>query len=640
MKLTLKNAAVVLISLFGLVCLLPSYVIAGKVHLPITIDYPLLRSFALYAAFNDPGKTAHVLNVNNGCRKIILSDPRYSMEKSHIRLETKVRVSAGISQKEKCVKPVKWEGFLSLIQIPRIDDRRWMLTFETAASTILDMNHKPAKPPDVVRKLIDAWVYDYLDNFNVNLAPPLSQVRELLRELFPTDLFFLAEKMMYTMTVAKVSPDPDALRIYVMFETDDVYAVKKELREKLSSAAEIEETTELWHAWDSFLVYILDALICERLSKDDRQILMDTLLETRHSFVSEMSNKTLTKNFIREEFITAWEQLSPVFRKNLGDKPCRNLLSYLAFFTAADTLAAFDTMILDLGIEMNRNTLIFLARLLSNGKPVNLDYQPDIDKKLRKIIGIEPLPEKADPPRKTDKATKSTSKHTSLRINKKSLYNTLASLFCSTAWAQEDNPSTADDTIKKWIFSPEELDAYVERIKILLHDISDYRLKESAIPDHYNDLYRHIVFATAWQESCFRQFKIKNGEVVYLRSYNDTSVGLMQINEIVWRGMYDREKLRWDIEYNAEVGCRIIDLYLTRYALRRMKRLNFKKPLENDTLAQIVYAMYNGGPRQFYKFLKRDKREQLYLSDHLFWDKYVWIKNGEWDNVRKCLIGG
>jgi hypothetical protein len=640
MKPTFKNAALFLTSLLGLLCLFPSYAIAGKVHLPITIDYPLLRSLALYAAYTDPGKTAHVLNVNNGCREIILSDPRYSMEKSYIRLETKVHVRSGISKKSKCIKPVEWEGFLRLIQIPKIDDKQWILSFETADSTLLDMNHKPAKPPDVVRKLIDAWVYDYLNNFSINLAPPLSQVKALLRELFPPDLYFLAEKMMYTMIAGKVYPDPDALRIYVVFDTDDVYAVKKELTEKLSAKAEIEKTTEIWHTWDSFLVYIIDALICEPLSKDDRQILLDTLLEARHSFVSEMSKKSLTKNFVREEFIVAWEQLSPVLRKNLGDEPCQDLLSYLAFFTVADALEAFDKMILDLGIEMNRNTLIFLARLLSNGKPVSLDYQPDIDKKLRKIIGIEPLPDEVSRPRKTTKSKNTANKHTSIRKTRSYLYHALASLFCSTAWAQEDNSSIVDDTTKKWIFSREELDAYLERIKILLHDISDHTLEKSTIPDHYYELYRHIVFATAWQESCFRQFKIKNGSVAYLRSYNDTSVGIMQINEIVWRGMYDREKLRWDIEYNAEVGCQIIDLYLTRYALKRMKKLNFKKPLENDTLAQIVYAMYNGGPRQFYKFLKRNKREKLFLSDHLFWDKYMWVKNGEWDNVRKCLIGG
>jgi hypothetical protein len=640
MKLTLKKGAVVLASLFGFLCLLSSYAFAGKVNLPITIDYSFLRSLALYAAFTDTGKTAQVLNVNNGCRKIILSDPHYSAEKSYICLDTKVHVRAGTFQKAKCIDPVEWEGYLHLTQIPKIDNRQWMLTFETADTTILDMNHQPAKPPDAIRELIEVWAYDYLDNFSINLAPPLSQVKELLHELFPPDLVFLAEKMMYSMTVGNVSPDPDALRVYVMVETDDVYAVKKDLQKKLSSKEDIEKTTELWHAWDSFLVYILDALICKRLSDDDRQIVMDTLLETRHSFVSEMSNKTLTKNFVREEFTMAWEQLSPVFRKNLGDEPCRNLSSYLAFFTVADALVAFDKVIFDLGIEMNRNTLIFLARLLSKGKPVSLDYQPDIDKKLRKIIGIQPFPEKPDPPCKSDNMKKSRSEHTIIKTNQKFLYSTFASLLCSTAWAQESIPAKKDDEIEQWIFSPEELDAYLERIRNLLHDISDHMLENTTIPDHYYELYRHIVLATAWQESCFRQFKIKNGEVVYLRSYNDTSVGLMQINETVWRGMYDREKLRWDIAYNAEVGCRIIDLYLTRYALRRMKSLNFKKPLENDTLAQIVYAMYNGGPRQFYNFLKRNKREQLYLSDSLFWDKYIWVKNGEWDNVRKCLIGG
>ena len=106
----------------------------------------------------------------------------------------------------------------------------------------------------------------------------------------------------------------------------------------------------------------------------------------------------------------------------------------------------------------------------------------------------------------------------------------------------------------------------------------------------------------AWQESCFRQFVREEGKLAYLISYNNTSVGLMQINERVWRGLYDPRRLRWDIGYNASAGCEISGLYLRRYVLRKMDP---KKPFDAELQARLVYAIYNGGPSQYRKFLKR-----------------------------------
>ncbi|MCK7502733.1 MAG: hypothetical protein MZV70_00625 [Desulfobacterales bacterium] len=54
--------------------------------------------------------------------------------------------------------------------------------------------------------------------------------------------------------------------------------------------------------------------------------------------------------------------------------------------------------------------------------------------------------------------------------------------------------------------------------------------------------------ATAWlgAESCWRQFLGTENEVRPIVSYNQTSVGLMQINERVWRGIYRPDNLRWN----------------------------------------------------------------------------------------------
>jgi hypothetical protein len=104
--------------------------------------------------------------------------------------------------------------------------------------------------------------------------------------------------------------------------------------------------------------------------------------------------------------------------------------------------------------------------------------------------------------------------------------------------------------------------------------------------------------------------------------------------------MYDRYHLRWDIRYNAAAGCEILDLYLGKYTLDRIKKMKGGKTLDNDTFARIVYAMYNGGPGQFEKILKRKKKGTFYSSDTLYFEKYSWLKNSQWGNIRQCLIGG
>jgi soluble lytic murein transglycosylase-like protein len=142
--------------------------------------------------------------------------------------------------------------------------------------------------------------------------------------------------------------------------------------------------------------------------------------------------------------------------------------------------------------------------------------------------------------------------------------------------------------------------------------------------------------ATAWQESCWRQFVRAGDKIRCLRSYNQTSVGLMQINERVWRGIYSRQKLRWDIAYNAKAGCEILKKYLMRYGLNKM---DAQQPEELDLLIKSVYAMYNGGPKQFQRYMERSQRNKLFLSDVLFAQKLAWVEGGVFEKALKCLGG-
>lgn len=101
---------------------------------------------------------------------------------------------------------------------------------------------------------------------------------------------------------------------------------------------------------------------------------------------------------------------------------------------------------------------------------------------------------------------------------------------------------------------------------------------------------------------CWRQYVVKDDKIVPLRS-SSGDVGIMQVNERVWRGFYDQQKLRWDIDYNSNAGAEVLMNYLVRYAVRHGEQ---NQPGGMVNLARASYSAYNGGPRQVSRYRRDD----------------------------------
>ncbi|MBF0169927.1 MAG: lytic transglycosylase domain-containing protein [Nitrospinae bacterium] len=208
------------------------------------------------------------------------------------------------------------------------------------------------------------------------------------------------------------------------------------------------------------------------------------------------------------------------------------------------------------------------------------------------------------------------------------------------AWAKEKDETGQPDlnTALPWIPEKNDRREYVARVRTLLAEKVKRRERNAPAPVELRPWFGQMIAATAWQESCFSQFRLAGERPAYLRSYNGSSVGLMQINERVWRGMYEIPSLRWDIAYNADAGIDILSLYLSRFALpsAAKKKLDLPPP----HLAGALYAMYNGGPGQFSKYLSRKQKGKLYESDRLFAEKYERVVKGDWEMTKGCLATG
>jgi soluble lytic murein transglycosylase-like protein len=156
--------------------------------------------------------------------------------------------------------------------------------------------------------------------------------------------------------------------------------------------------------------------------------------------------------------------------------------------------------------------------------------------------------------------------------------------------------------------------------------------KRGKVPKSVQSIYDSLYRATAWQESCWRQFVERRGELQPIRS-SAGSIGMMQVNQHVWRGIYDVAKLSNDIAYNARAGNEILVHYLVDYAIKKKEH---EITGSDDNLARATYAVYNGGPRHLSRYRMPETKKSLRAIDEAFWRKYERIKQHGANAVRQC----
>jgi len=199
-----------------------------------------------------------------------------------------------------------------------------------------------------------------------------------------------------------------------------------------------------------------------------------------------------------------------------------------------------------------------------------------------------------------------------------------------SAWAGSSN-----ERLKLWVPRKSELPEYLPIIRDLLTDSANSTAETNQLDDSVKKLFQYLVLATAWQESCWRQYVIKNRKVVTLRS-SSGDTGLMQINESVWRGLYNIQKLRWDTAYNVQAGVEVLHRYLVKYSLKRGEQKH-KGGLDN--LARSAYSAYNAGPDQTSRYRDPNAPSAHQKTDASFWMKYQAVKQGKELQVAECLGG-
>ena len=170
--------------------------------------------------------------------------------------------------------------------------------------------------------------------------------------------------------------------------------------------------------------------------------------------------------------------------------------------------------------------------------------------------------------------------------------------------------------------------SYGHAIGQVLDLTARYQLQNDPADDSVSRSWPLLVKATAWQESCWRQFVIKHRRVWYLESPSG-DIGLMQINKYVWRGFYNLTRVRWDTIYNVSAGAQI----LRRFLAESSSHLHSNDPV---LVARAAYAAYNGGPAAYDRWRRPGEPPALRAIDQSFWSKYSAIAAGRSFDILSC----
>lgn len=624
------------------ICLLglglgPAAALAETVALPVTIDYPLLRRLVVEQSFPGPDESALVVDEAGGCTRIEISRPEFSPEREYLRLRCRLKFRVGVGLAGRCLNPVDWQGYIELVQQPHLSKGDWRLGFTTLESRLFTAAGEPANVAQTVYDLIKGRVHAYLDRKTLNLAPPVKEMSQFLPLVVYPENRPRVDAWLKSLRPGKIEVRPLDVRVQILM---DVQPGPPSGEETLAlSQDELQRFTEGWQGWDAFLVYWIDYLAKDPLSPDERRLLLETLLETRYRFVHELAQPTpSTRDVVREQFVWAWQRLTPILHRRLKGDEQRGPLSYLAYFSAGDALAALDRLGPTLGVDISRNGLVRLARLMEGDDRIdpNLAYDFGVNPRLRQALGMGPALEEIGPGWQREHLAWPPVGYSGDPVAQSSrdpLRTWLRWLLPAPAWAAVADPPDVQELIP-WVPTPNNSEVYLERVKQAVKVSAEKCIQASPASRDRRQMFEMLTLAVAWQESCWRQFVTGGGKIGPLRSYNNTSVGLMQINERVWRGVYNINNLRWSVLYNARAGSEILETYLREYAL---PNLNPTRPLDDATLARAVYAMYNGGPAHFGRFPKRHAQRDYYLSDKLFAEKLTLVQAGKWEAMVRCL---
>ncbi|MEQ9464915.1 MAG: transglycosylase SLT domain-containing protein [Haliea sp.] len=599
---------------WALAALLPVPALAVPIELPVSLDYAVVNDALARQVFQSPDGSAELFRDSQDCNQLTLSDPQVEgTENGQLRLTTKVRARVGTPLAGRCILPFAWNGSIETLEEVLVAPAGGRVTFRIIDSNILSGDDQKRKMPGVVWNWIKDQVHPRLGGVTIDFGPALADLRTLVYDTLPADQTergLIADSLQLQSARAEL----EALTVILALEAPLPPPDWTPVPEAALTEEELARWDAAWQSWDAFATWLIKDLAAPA-QPELRDALAEILLEARHELRDALAADVRDEDPVRSLFLSTWERLAPLLRDSDLNLPGARSVGLATFISAGNALQALDTAAPHLGLTLDSDSLRRMARMLAPAvSEEELGYTTRVDPELRQLLGLEP------------------------ELEIETLEDTSASgpfaWLITPSWAAAVSPSLVK-LLTNWIPEQSDLDRYLRTMEQLLDESIATERKRGKVGDDYFDLYENLVRATAWQESCWRQFVETNGVIKPIQS-SAGSVGLMQINQHVWRNIYDLDALQNNVGYNARAGNEILAHYLVDYAIKR-KEHQVRGNIHD--LARATYGVYNGGPRHLSRYRREDTNSYLRGIDAAFWTKYQAIRKQGADAVRQCYGG-
>lgn len=582
---------------------------AEVLELPLVADTRLLADRLAAALAMDADGRGRL--VYDACNRADLSDLVLTPGADRLGVSMAVTATTGVPVLDRCLGPGAWRGRLQLTLAPAIAPSGLAIRFTPEAAELLRPDGSPGLLTAPTRLLAENLILPRLGRVRVDLAEPLATLDALLAAARPAAPPGLAERTRLT----AVRPHERGVAATLRIDVPPAPARRAEpalAPEALARWARRED--EL----DGFLTTVIAALAAPA-GRELQLELLAVLLDARHAIARALAEDEPGEDPVRRLFIESWERLRPhlaaLERRDLAGAEAD--LRLAAFIAGGDALRALDALGPEYGLEITRDGLRRLARLLlADTAPAAFTPLPLApDPELRRLFGLrQPAPQ---PPPAPDARRPEW-------------------LDWLLPPVRAHSPSPAE-ALRGRVPRLAELDEYLELVAALLEQQTrTYLAADARVPPRLAPRFDPLVRATAWKESCWRQFTGSPDNPQVLTSAVG-ALGMMQINGRVWRGLYDLERLAAEVDYNLLAGIEILEHYLVDYAIRRGEH---EHPGGDDNLIRATYAAYNGGPSQLSRYRREDTPARLQAIDDAFWRHYRTLQAERWPEVASCYPVG
>lgn len=575
---------------------------AKTVHIPLKIDFPLLHDLVIKQLFTDDSNSKEILQDPEGCSEIILSEPKLSESNHYLQLKTRVNAHLAIRVADNCAPLLDWDGFAQIFSRPTVDaENNRVIYLQVLDSQLFDQDNKPIISGALGDKA-KQYIHPFLKKFQYDLSPSIDELKQFLPLFLAKHPRTKLNASLDSLHIGSIQVTQQGIASQLQFDIKTIKQSTK--REQVLNEQEKLQWEEKWQSMDALLTQTIKHFASGTQLKDLRLALFDILMNARYQLQNALQENQKDDS-VRHWFIDSWSKLIPLIQQISIENPQYSSATLMTLITASDALQALDKSGSAIGLDISTDGLRRLARLLNNTSDINpLNYDKKLDPELIQLFQF-----------KVDNVKRNQVNHSFSPI--------------SLALAADDLSSN------NWIPQPNNLDSYLIKMRKKLLEIASQTLTKSTLTTQHQSIFKKLVMATAWQESCWRQYVVKNKKIIPLRS-STGDTGIMQVNENIWRGFLNNQKLRWDIEYNIQAGSKILLDYMTRYAIKKNEH-EYNGGIDN--LARSTYSTYNGGPAQVGRYRKSNVDKWHRKVDKAFYKKYLSVKQGNELAVAECLGG-